>query len=224
MQNWNFVVNSSVHAPPAGGTGLRVANPSLNPTLLGSRPPPEIKNLWVENGQIWQLPNLLVGFTSYSAVTHFFSSVKSLGYAPGGESSYSGAFSARDFPLLWVDSSKAIYKTIHHAIYYEGMQNYTNLLLWPSLSVMHFAHMFLSMQPSAPYKAAHGHAAAAGPVVPISAMRNFSANSPGGVKAFQAQYILYASGGIPKSTSAAGIQYDMDEYSWWAKTGVSGQW
>ena len=82
MQNWNFVVNTSVQAPPAVGTGLRLANPSLNPTFLGSRPPSEIKNLWVENGQIWRLPNLLVGFTSYSAATHFFSSVKSLGYSP----------------------------------------------------------------------------------------------------------------------------------------------
>lgn len=154
----------------------------------------------------------------------FFLVGQELGILAGRRGVYAGAFSARDFPLLWVGSSKAIYKTIHNATYYEGMQSYSNLLLWPSLDAMHFAHMFLSMQPGAPYKAAHGHAGAAGPAVPISAMRNFSANSPSGVKAFQAQYILYAPGGIPKSTSAAGIQYDMDEYSWWAKTGVYGGW
>jgi hypothetical protein len=222
MQSWDSVVNISVHAPSTGATGLRLANPNLDPALFGSRPAPEVKNLWVENGQIWQLPNLLVGFTSYSALTHFLSSAKSLGYAPGGRGYYTGPFSAKDFPLLWMQSSRAIYRTIHDSVYYEGNAIYTHFLLWPSLATLHFAHMFLSMLPHAPYKPARGHAGSAGPVVPLSAMRSFSANSPSGVRNFQAQYILYAAGGIPKSASAAGIKYDMDDYSWSAKTGVSG--
>jgi hypothetical protein len=228
MQNWNSVVNISVRARAAGGidpANLGLANPRLvDPIHTGARPPVKVPNLWVEKGVIWQLPNLLVGFTSYSAATHFFSSVKSLGYSPGSVGSYQGPFSAMDFPLLWVGSSSAAYKTIHDNVYYEGTNYYTNLLLWPSLATMHYAKMFLSMQPGAPYQAAHGHAASAGPVVPISAMRNFSANSPAGVQNFQAQYIMYAPGGSWKTTSASGISHDMDEYSWWAKTGQYRPW
>src|SRR5258707_122830 len=88
MQNWNSVVNISVRARAAGGinpANLGLANPGLvDPIHAGARPPVKVPNLWVEKGVIWQLPNLLVGFTSYSAATHFFSSVKSLGYSPGG--------------------------------------------------------------------------------------------------------------------------------------------
>ncbi len=62
-------------------------------------------------------------------------------------------------------------------------------------------------------------ATSAGPVVPTSAMGNFSANSPTGVQTFQAQYIMYAPfGPNPLSgvyTSASGIQFDMILYSWW---------
>jgi hypothetical protein len=207
MQNWNSVVNISVRARAAGGinpANLRLANPRLvDPIHFGARPPVKVPNLWVENGVIWQLPNLPVGFTSYSAATHFFSSLKSLGYSSGDAGLYRGPFSAMDFPLLWVPS-KAIYGSV------EG----TNL--WPSLATMHYAKMFLSMLPGGPYHEAHGHAASAGAVIPISAMRNFSANSPTGVKNFQAQYIMYAPGGSWKTTSASGISYDMDVYTWWA--------
>ena len=204
MPNWNSVVNISVRARAAGGinpANLGLADPRQIHT--GARPPVNVPNLWVEKGVIWQLPNLLVGFTSYSAATHFFSSVKSLGYWPGGAGSYQGPFSAMDFPLLWMEIYLWSFKC-------------TSLLLWPSLATMHYAKMFLSMQPGAPYQALRGHAASAGPVVPISAMRNFSANSPTGVKDFQAQYIMYAPGGCRNTTLsyASGIAYDMDEYSW----------
>jgi hypothetical protein len=204
MQNWNSVVNMSVRARAAGGinlANLRLADPGLvDPIHPGARPPVKVLNLWVEKGVIWQLPNLLVGFTSYSAAIHFFSLVKSLGYSPGAAASYQGPFSAMDFPLLWM------------GIDFEGL-NFTYLLLWPSLATMHYAKMFLSMQPGAPYQPINGHAASAGPVVPISAMRNFSANSPTGVKDFQAQYIMYAPRGS-WTASTSGIAYDMEEYSW----------
>src|SRR5258708_16639379 len=128
MQSWNSVVNISVRAGVAGGiepADLRLANPGLvDPIHAGARPPVKVPNLWVEKGVIWQLPNLLAGFTTYSAATHFFSSVKSLGYSPGGVGSYQGPFSAMDFPLLWVGSSSDAYKTIHDNVYWAGINCY----------------------------------------------------------------------------------------------------
>jgi hypothetical protein len=154
---------------------------------------------------IWQLPNLLVGFTSYSAATVFFSSVKSLGYESAPSSWYEGTpFSASDFPIL------------HYGK--KGVEINGFILIWPSLITMPLANTFLPMlpvnQPLIP-----SPATSAGPVVSTSSMGNFSANSPTGVQTFQAQYLMYAPWGPnPLSgvyTSAPGIQYDMILYSWW---------
>ena len=164
-----------------------------------------VSNLWVENGVIWQLPNLLVGFTSYSAATGFFSSVKGLGYKSAPSSWYEGTpFSASDFPILHFGK--------------KGVEVNGFILIWPSLNTMTYAKTFLRMlpvnQPLIP-----SLATSAAPVVPTSAMENFSANSPAGVQTFQAQYIMYGPfGPNPLSgvyTSAPGIQYDMILYSWW---------
>jgi hypothetical protein len=206
---WDSLVRMSVHAPMAASrTGPR--NVNLLASSKFARPltaplGPAIPNLWVENGVIWQLPNLLVGFTSYPAATVFFSSVKGFGYEPAPSSWYEGTpFSASDFPILHWGK--------------KGVEINGFILVWPSLNAISFAKIFLPMlpvnQPLIP-----SPATSAGPVVPTSAVGNFSADSPTGVQTFQAQYIMYAPfGPSPLSgiyTSAPGIQYDMILYSWW---------
>ncbi len=166
---------------------------------------PAIPNLWVEKGVIWQLPNLLVGFTSYSAATAFFSSVASFGYQAAPSSWYEGTpFSATDFPILHWGK--------------KGVEINGFLLIWASLDAMSFASAFLPMipvnQPLIPTMRS-----SAGPVVPASEMGSFSSNSPTGVQTFEAKYIMYAPWGPNPlsgvSTSGSGIQYDMIMYSWW---------
>src|SRR5580698_8608907 len=73
---WNPVVARSVHLSGTAASLSRLGSltSTHGPKILSN---PVTTNLWVENGVIWQLPNLLVGFTSYSAATAFFSSVKS---------------------------------------------------------------------------------------------------------------------------------------------------
>ncbi len=194
MKHWNLAVNRSVHAPrrfPVLDTHR------LDP--LAPKPKTTVPHLWVENGVIWQMPNLLVGYTSYSAATTFFSTLKGLYKSPyiaGSSHLFTGTpFSMTDFLILF-DSDGAF-------------------LVWPSLFAMSSAKAFLSMLPFAPVKAARSHAASAGPVVPTSAMKNFSANSPTGVQTFQAQYIMYAPGGTSNtSAGSGGISYDMAMYSW----------
>jgi len=206
---WDPLVRQSVHAPAAASqTGPRNLTSLVNSKLAGTLPSaltPAVSNLWVEKGVIWQLPNLLVGFTSYSAATVFFSSVKSLGYESAPSSWYEGTpFSASDFPIL------------HYGK--KGVEINGFILIWPSLITMPLANTFLPMlpvnQPLIP-----SPATSAGPVVSTSSMGNFSANSPTGVQTFQAQYLMYAPWGPnPLSgvyTSAPGIQYDMILYSWW---------
>ncbi len=178
------------------GGGIKVPPLSLTPTL---------PNLWVEKGVIWQLPNLLIGFTSYSAATTFFSSVASFGYKPAPSSWYAGSpFSATDFPMLHWGT--------------KGIEINGFILVWGSLTAISFASTFLPMipvnQPLIP-----SPASSAGPVVSTSIMANFSADSPSGVQTFQAKYVMYGPfGPNPLSgltTSASGIQYDMILYSWW---------
>lgn len=244
VANWNALVKQSVHAPVAApsltktGTGKlslpsNVSNYSgpsyVQGNVIGSNAgggiavggganlsklarvnastgaltsDPAVPNLWVEKGVIWQLPNLLVGFTSYSAATAFFSSVKGLGLAPAPSSWYEGTpFSATDFPMLqWGTAA----------------DDNCYLLIWPSFNTLPFAQTFLPMLPFSGY--GPSPAPSAGPVVPTSAMGNFSANSPTGVQTFQAQYIMYAPWG-PKpagfqSTTATGINYDISMYGW----------
>jgi hypothetical protein len=206
---WASLVKASVHAPVAAfhtapGNLTSAVNSRFAETLP-SVLSTSVSNLWVEKGVIWQLPNLLVGFTSYSAATGFFSSVKGLGYESAPSSWYEGTpFSASDFPILHFGT--------------KGVEIVGCILVWPSLNAMAYAKTFLPMlpvtQPLIP-----SLATSAGPVVPTSAMGNFSANSPAGVQNFQAQYIMYGPfGPNPLSglyTSASGIQYDMLLYSWW---------
>jgi len=206
---WDSLVRASVHAPVAASqTGPRNLTSVFNSKFAGTLPSvlsSTVPNLWVEKGVIWQLPNLLVGFTSYSAATGFFSSVKGLGYESAPSSWYEGTpFSASDFPILHFGK--------------KDVEIVGCILIWPSLTTMPYAMTFLPMlpvnQPLIP-----SPATSAGPVVPTSAMGNFSANSPTGVQTFQAQYIMYAPfGPNPLSgvyTSASGIQFDMILYSWW---------
>ena len=154
---------------------------------------------------VWQLPNLLVGFTSYSAATSFFSSVKGLGYEPAPSSWYEGGpFAATDFPMLHWGK--------------KGVEINGFILIWPSLNAMPFASTFLPMLPVSQPLSPSARASA-GPVVPTSAMSSFSASSPKGVQTFQAKYVMYGPWG-PKplsgsGTSGSGIKYDMILYSWW---------
>jgi hypothetical protein len=164
-------------------------------------------NLWVENGVIWQLPSLLVGFTSYSAATSFFASAKTpiYDYVPAPASWYQGLpFSATDFPIL------------RYASTVSSPGNDTNLILiWPSLNTMGFASTFLSLlpvnQPLLP-----SPAPSAGPVFPTYTMSNFSADSPKGTQTFHAQHLLYAP--WPNSGSGSnvytGLWFDMGDYAW----------
>ena len=206
---WNAVVNRSVHAavttPRTGLSDMTSLSKSGFAGSISTASTPTVTNLWVENGVIWQLPNLLVGFTSYSALTAFFSSIKSLGYKSASSSWYVGTpFSATDFPIL------------HYGT--KGVEINGMILIWPSLNAMSFASSFLPMlpvnQPLIPTSRS-----SAGPVVPTSVMGSFSANSPVGVQTFQAKYIMYAPWGPNPlsgvSTSATAIQYDMILYSWW---------
>jgi len=206
---WDSLVQASVHAPVAPSqTGPRNLTSLISSKLGGalhSALDPTVPNLWGEKGVIWQLPNLLAGFTSYSAATGFFASVKSFRYEPAPASWYEGTpFSATDYPILHWGK--------------KGVEINGFILVWPSLITMPLASTFLPMlpvnQPLIP-----SPATSAGPVVPTSTMANFSANSPTGVQTFQAQYIMYAPfGPSPLSgiyTSASGIQYDMLLYSWW---------
>jgi hypothetical protein len=206
---WDSVVQASVHAPKTlSRTGPNILTSPVGSTLTGtlrSLLDPAVSNLWVEKGVIWQLPNLLVGFTNYSSATGFFASVKSLGYKPAPSSWYVGTpFSQSDFPILHWGT--------------KGVEINGFILIWPSLVTMSLASTFLPMlpvqQPLIP-----SPATSAGPVVSTSGMGNFSANSPMGIQTFQANYIMYAPfGPNPLSgvyTSAPGIQYDMLLYSWW---------
>lgn len=195
----NLIAGNLITKPPTGLSKSRLAGP-VSPATT-----PTVTNLWVENGVIWQLPNLLVGFTSYSAATAFFSSVKSLGYKSASSRWYVGTpFSGTDFPIL------------HYGT--KGVEINGMILIWPSLNAMPFASTFLPMlpvnQPLIP-----SLRSSAGPVVPTSLMGSFSANSPSGVQTFQAKYIMYAPWGPNPlsgySTSNSGITYDMILYSWW---------
>lgn len=227
---WNTLASQLVHAPkksPQSGSaglggGLYTSSPQSGSSALGgglyigssglslsgltpATPKAPVPNLWVENGAIWQLPNLLVGFTSYSAASTFFGSVKGLGYEAAPSSWYEGSpFSATDFPILHWGK--------------KGVEINGFLLVWPSLTAIAFASTFLPMlpvsQPLIP-----SPAPSAGPVAPVSSMGSFSANSPSGVQTFRAQYIMYGPWGPSPlsgtSTSGTGIKYDMILYSWW---------
>ena len=205
-KSWDLVVQRSVHAPPPHPA--EPVNLQTNPKFTLVQPP----NLWVENGVIWQLPKLLIGFTSDSSAKAFFLSVKGMGFQPPPASWIQGLpFSASDFPMLYEQHSHGVQKkwTTDH------MQTY-QFLIWPSHHMMTSTKLFFSMLPNGPFKPVHGHADCAGPIMPTADLRNFSANSPSGRKTFQAQYILYVGGDIPKSASAGGVgvSYDMSMYSW----------
>ena len=195
----NLIAGNLITKPQAGLSKSRLTGSGSTAST------PTVTSLWVENGVIWQLPNLLVGFTSYSGATAFFSSVKSLGYKSAPSTWYAGTpFSAKDFPILHFGT--------------KGVELNGMILIWPSLNAMPFASTFLPMlpvnQPLIP-----SLRSSAGPVVPTSSMGSFSANSPSGVQTCQAKYIMYAPWGPnPLSgytTSNSGITYDMILYSWW---------
>jgi hypothetical protein len=127
------LVKASVHAPVAAfhtapGNLTSAVNSRFAETLP-SVLSTSVSNLWVEKGVIWQLPNLLVGFTSHSAATGFFSSVKGLGYESAPSSWYEGTpFSASDFPILHFGT--------------KGVEIVGCILVWPSLNAMAYAKTF----------------------------------------------------------------------------------
>jgi len=68
---WNTVAGQLVHAPKTStksgnsvfGGGLKTGSSWLSLSRLTPvLPKSPVPNLWVENGVIWQLPNLLVGY------------------------------------------------------------------------------------------------------------------------------------------------------------------
>jgi hypothetical protein len=61
---------SSAESDRDGSSSDRGAQKDLGP------PQPPSPSPWAENGAIWLLPNLLVGFTSYAAVSAFFANVQ----------------------------------------------------------------------------------------------------------------------------------------------------
>lgn len=218
--NWRSVVNQSVHAPAKSSTVPM--NISLNPRF-GQNIAPPIPNLWVENGVIWQLPSLLVGFTSYSAVTKFFASLHGTGMGAPPSNWYQGIpFSANDFPLLYdlyeYTKSKNIKPTAadHHATKSNTVWATCTCLVWPSLTALSHTKTFFSMAASHVVPV-HGTANSAGPVFPVASISSFSADSPSGKSTFRAEYVMYVPGGITAKGSGTGIQYDMSKYAWTRK-------
>lgn len=218
--NWRSVVSKSVHAPAASPT--IPMNFSVNPKDRVNIPV-QLPNLWVENGVIWQLPSLLIGFTSYSALTKFFGTLHGTGMGPPPSKWYQGKpFSQTDFPLLYDQYEYTKTTKIkpdaanHHATKSNTVWAACNCLVWPSLTALKFAKMFISMSGDQ-VTPVHGHANSAGPVVPVSAISSFSANSPTGKNTFCAQYVLYAPGRVNTKPSGSGIQYDMSLYAWTRK-------
>ena len=166
-------------------------------------PQPPAPSLWVENGAIWLLPNLLVGFTGYAAVSTFFANVQNSGlpYSVAPASWYAGSpFSSTDMPALNYGASYLV----------EGL-----FLLWPKINLLNLAATFLSqlpMQPIIPAPAPH-----AGPVMSPAFLSSFQANSPQGQSTFQAQYVMWApSGPTPGPLHATGssLSVDLEEYGW----------
>jgi hypothetical protein len=219
--NWRSVVSKTVHAPAVPPNPL--TNMQVNPKFTANIPRP-LPNLWVENGVIWQLPSLLIGFTSYTAAKDFFASLHGTGMGAVPSNWYQGKpFSSVDFPILYDQFEYSKSKKIKPDAANQGATTSTtdwsgyNCLIWPSLEALPSIKIFFSMLGSPTVKAAHGHASSAGPVVPISAIGSFSADSPGGQGTFSAKYVMYVPGGISTKTSDAGIQYDMSTYCWTRK-------
>ncbi len=182
---------------------------------------PQIPNLWVENGVIWQLPSLLVGFTNYSSVTGFFSSAKASGMTAAPASWYQGIpFSASDFPILTEEYWYETVKTIKPPSWNKNLNQYqtywdaTHLLIWARVAAIANTKMFMSMSPGGPFAAVHGNTGSAGPIFPAYDLKNFSAQSPSGTKPFSAEYVMYVPGGIKRSSSNAGVAFDMSQYCW----------
>jgi hypothetical protein len=219
--NWRSVVRQSVHVPSTSSS--IPTSFQLNSRVVANIPTP-LPNLWVENGVIWQLPSLLIGFTSYSAVTKFTASLNGTGMGAPPSKWYQGKpFSERDFPILYdqwqYSQSKKIKptKSDSYATKSTTVWGACDCLIWPSLAALPQINMFMSMLGSQAVTPTHGHAKSAGPVVPVSAITNFSANSPSGTATFSAQYVMYVPGGIASKTSYSGIQYDMSTFSWTRK-------
>jgi hypothetical protein len=217
--NWSSVVRRSVH-PPASSSATSLA---MNPRFVPNIPMP-LKNLWVENGVIWQLPSLLIGFTDYSSVTKFFASLNGTGMGSPPANWYQGLpFSASDFPILYdqydYSKSKKIKPTAANQYSTSAITVWgaVKCLIWPSLAALPSIKMFFSMLGSQAVSPAHGHAASAGPVVATSLLSNFSASSPAGTKTFSAKYVMYVPGGITTKNSDSGINFDLNTYCWTRK-------
>lgn len=221
--NWQSVVRNSVHLPraPAPLTMAGIPAARLNPKFIATLP---LQNLWVENGVIWQLPSLLIGFTNYSAVTRFFGSLNGTGMGPPPSTWYQGRpFSASDFPILYDQYEYSKSKRIKPTKANSYSTKFTTVwagfdcLIWPSIAALPNIKLLMSMVGDHEVTPAHGHAGSAGPVVPITSITNFPANSPAGQKTFSAEYVMYVPGGITAKTSNAGIQWDMSTYCWRSK-------
>ncbi len=206
---WNTLVNQKlrprVMARRAGASGGSNASVLASPLSGSAFQLPSsfiLPNLWVDNGAIWQLPNMLLGFTNYSAATSFLSSVSSLGLYPAPQSWYAGTpFSATDFPILW-EKEQSLF------------------LLWSSINALSYAQKFLPMVPDISLGLGfYVTMPPAGPVVPVSSLQSFSSNSSSGMQTFSAQYILYCpwgtqAGGENNSVPYTGIVNELYNYYW----------
>jgi len=200
---WNAMVGKLVHPHPAIA---RAPGQTGGPQKVIWPPPqPPAPTLWVENGAIWLLPNLLVGFTNYPSVTAFFANVKSSGLpdASAPASWYAGSpFSATDMPALNRGSSNTVTDFF---------------LLWPNVNLLSFAPTFLSQLPMQPIIPAPGPQS--GPVMSPTLLSSFQASSPQGQGTFQAQYVLYAPWGpnpnpYLHANGGTSIDIDLTDYGW----------
>lgn len=210
-------------AKPTVSIGAGAMSGIVNRSVLSGRTcdiAPPIPNLWVDDGVIWQLPSLLVGFTNHSSATGFFSSVKGLGLTPAPASWYQGTpFSASDFPILtdvvdWTVSTPLKKPDAEGDKWSVTFWQATHLLMWARLGALPNAKMFMSMSPAAPFQPVNGKASSAHPIFPAAELQSFSASSPNGTKTFQAQYVMYVPGDIKNVSSTAGVMYDMNQFCW----------
>lgn len=211
-------------AKPTVSIGAGAMSGIVNRSLASNRNcaiAPPIPNLWVQNGVIWQLPSLLVGFTNYSAATSFFNSLKGSGMSAAPSNWYQGIpFTASDFPILTDGYQYTTVQTIQAPSWAPGctqLQTYwsdTHLLIWARISALQNVKLFMSMSPGRPFTPFQGSASSAGPIFPVASLQSFSAQSPSGTQNFQAQYVMYVPGGIKPSSSTGGINYDMSQYCW----------
>jgi len=216
---WERLVRRSVTSSSLNGIGAREQIKKASPAASHTAASSLIPNLWVENGVIWQLPSLLIGFTNHSAASRFFSSLHGTGMGPAPSKWYQGIpFTSMDFPILkekgifrvqgWGGAGPNVDATVTYTV------KATHLLVWARISALPNIQMFFSMTPVGPICPLCTGAGSPGPIFPPSALRSFSASSPNGTKTFHAEYVLYVAYNTDSTGNDQGIKYDLDKYCW----------